>query len=87
MTARYQCDTCGEVPISGPCPHGCDSLPMCDGCGLARVVNGVCPVCVDVQRFPLCGDCSDDLGDPDEWRDAVRELAPADRLPCRECGA
>lgn len=21
---RYQCPKCGEVPISGPCPHGCD---------------------------------------------------------------
>lgn len=21
---RYQCPACGEVPISGACPHGCD---------------------------------------------------------------
>lgn len=20
---RYQCEHCGEVPISGDCPHGC----------------------------------------------------------------
>lgn len=24
MTTKYQCEYCGEVPISGDCPHGCD---------------------------------------------------------------
>ena len=86
---RYQCETCGEVPISGDCPHGCDALPMCDRCGLMRLRGGVCAVCVDVERSApiLCGACSDDLGDPGEWADAVRELAPADRIPCQGCGA
>lgn len=41
----------------------------------------------DDMTAVLCGACSDDMGDPGEWADAVRELDPADRIPCQGCGA
>lgn len=49
MSNNYQCEHCGEVPISGDCPHGCHERKAvgwrngryiyCLGCDMAQVIQ------------------------------------------------
>lgn len=75
MMASDTCAGCGVATDSGLCGDCFAALPMDQW------------VTVDQSAPVLCGACSDDLGDPGEWADAVRELDPADRIPCQGCGA
>ena len=67
----------------------CDDCPgtyVCERCGMfARFDRATGQ---KVELGPLCGSCSDDMGDAfDAWPSDAGELAAGDRVPCGKCGA
>ncbi|NCV01283.1 MAG: hypothetical protein EBV53_08870 [Proteobacteria bacterium] len=51
----------------------------------ATVLSGLAVFVRHENRGPVCGACSDDMGDTfDTWADAVRD--GLDTVPCRVCG-
>lgn len=78
------CQVCGAAAVA---PMGADG--RCVGC-LQPARDCLCDpdACYKcgADFAPLCGSCSDDMGDTlDAWADAD-DIAPADRIPCGRCG-
>ena len=77
------CDRCGlTVAESAVCWHM--AVPVCGACFVADD-RSTLSFPLDVIGGPVCGNCSDDMGDTfDTWADAVRD--GLDTIPCRVCG-
>lgn len=64
MSERFQCPSCGEIPIVGACPHGCDDHPTTHEVSHAQYGNDVaCDNCGDewseLDDDELCPDCAE----------------------------
>jgi hypothetical protein len=62
MTTKIQCEECGEIPITGDCPHGCDERQP------KAWRNGRYIYCLSHSDFQVYDSQTIYKGDPLMWR-------------------